>query len=443
MKLAYFTSRYPAISHTFIMREIMALRERGITVETISQRSPGADDLLTPADRREYENTRYILPPSWGRMLAAHGRTLFTHPLRYFATLGFALTTRPGGFRDLLWHLFYFLEAVQLWDELRSRGVGHVHVHFIGPCATVAMIASRLGTLTYSITVHGPIVFYDVSKNLIAPKIERAAFAICISDFARAQVAAHVATKHWSKLHIAHCGVDTTRFRPDASRAAGSTPAGLGSTESAASDIPNRRREVLCVARLAPVKGVGVLIEAIARLADEIPALHCTLVGDGPERAQLERLAADLGVKDLITFAGATGQDDILAYYQQADVFALPSFAEGVPVVLMEAMATGVPAIATAVGGIGELIEHGVSGLIVPPGNVALLSGALRRVLTDDGLHARLAEGGRRKVVAEFEISDIGRQIAALFAAKLGGTPAGETAAPAPAPQREVHAPGA
>lgn len=428
MKLAYFTSRYPGISHTFIMREIMALRARGMTVETFSQRSPGADDLLTDDDRREHAATQYILPPRWGRLAAAHVRTFFTRPLRYLKALAFALFVRPGGVRELLWHKFYFLEAVQLWDELRRRGVGHVHVHFIGPCATVAMIASRLGDLTYSITVHGPIVFYDVGKNLIAEKIERAAFAICISDFARAQVAAHVATRHWEKLFIAHCGVDTARFRPDERRAATASTGG--------------RRHVLCVARLAPVKGVGVLIEAIARLAAEMPDIHCTLVGDGPERAALAQLARDLGVDRHITFAGATGQDAILRYYQQADVFALPSFAEGVPVVLMEAMATGVPAIATAVGGIGELIEHGTSGLIVPPGNVPLLTGALRRVLTDGDLHARLAEGGRRKVVAEFEISEIGAQIAALFARRLGGEHAAADADAAD-PSRRAHAHGA
>jgi len=420
MKLAYFTSRYPAISHTFIMREIMALRDRGIEVVTISQRTSAANEFLSEADRRERERTCYILPPRWGRLIAAHLSTMFTRPLRYFGALGFALRVRPGGLRALLWHFFYFLEAVQLWDELRRRGVRHVHVHFAGPCATVAMIASRISDLTYSITMHGSAEFFEVERNLLARKVERAEFVICISDFTRAQLAAQVDPRHWEKLHIIHCGVDATRYRRD-----------VGDT-----DAPYR---VLCVARLVPAKGISLLIEAIARLVDDVPTIRFTLIGDGPDRSRLEALARDLGVAERIRFAGSVGQDDILPYYAQADAFVLPSFAEGVPVVLMEAMAMGVPAIGTAVGGTSELIEHEVSGLLVPPGNAAALTAALRRALLDQGLRARLIDGGRRKVVAEFEMSEIGAQVVSLFAAKLGGSAVPAVSRPQPEGAK-VHA---
>lgn len=403
MKVAYFTSRYPAISHTFIMREILALRARGIEVVTISQRAADQREILAEADRRERDATSYILPPRWGRLFAAHLRALLTRPLRYISALVFSQRVRPGGLRAMVWHFFYFVEAVQLADEMRRRNVRHVHVHFAGPCATVAMIAERLGDLTYSMTVHGPIVFFDVGANLLREKVERAAFIICISDFARSQLAAHVDPRHWSKMHIIHCGVDTTRYHCDTPRP--------------------RSCHLLSVGRLVPVKNASALIEAVARLADEFPDIRCTLVGDGPERARFERLAADLGVADRVTFAGAVGQDDILDYYRAADVFVLPSFAEGVPVVYMEAMAMGLPTIGTAVGGTTELIEHGESGLIVPPGNLDKLVEALRRVLSDDALCARLSAGGRRKVVAEFEISRIGAQVADLFARQLGGAP--------------------
>jgi glycosyltransferase involved in cell wall biosynthesis len=325
----------------------------------------------------------------------------------------------------MLWHLVYLVEAVQLWDELRVRSVRHVHVHFAGPSATVAMIASRLGELSYSMTVHGPIVFFDVEANQLREKVEHARFVFCISHFARAQLAAHVDPVHWPKLHIVHCGVDTARFRFDRLRPAGGRP-----------------HRIVTVGRLTPVKNMAMLVEAVARLVDDVPDICCTIVGDGPERDRCAQFAVRLGVAERVHFAGAVGQDDILEYYRDADVFVLPSFAEGVPVVYMEAMAMGLPTIGTAVGGTSELIQHGVSGLVVPPGDLDALVDALRRVLTDEALYARLSEGGRRKVVAEFDIADIGTQVASLFARELGeldatSAPAGELEA------AKVHAHGA
>lgn len=402
MKLAYFTSRYPAISHTFIMREILALRARGIEVETISQRTPADDEILSHDDRAERARTFYILPPKWGRLLSAHLRVLFTRPLRYIATLWFAQTTRPPGARVVLWHLFYFVESVLLWDELRRRQAGHVHVHFAGPSATLVMIASRLGELTYSMTVHGSTVFFDVQKAVLRQKVEHARFVFCISEFTRAQVAAQVAPEYWQKLRVVHCGVDTDNHRP--------------SGESASRTSIN----VLCVTRLVPAKGVSLLIEAVARLQKELPELRCTLVGDGPDRDRLERLAIARGVADRIEFVGAVGQDHIQRYYHEADVFALPSFAEGVPVVLMEAMAHGVPVVGTAVGGVSELIEPDVTGLLVPAGDVSALTSALRRLCSDQDLRSALIANGRRKVVHEFNIADIAAQVGELFAELLG-----------------------
>jgi hypothetical protein len=160
--IAYLTSVYPAVSHTFIMREVLALRREGIEVATFSVRRPDDDQLLTPRDRSEAQQTTYLCPVRWGSLIRAHAATLVHAPVGYLRALLFVLTVRPAGLKSLLWHLFYFGEAVLLRDELRRRGIRHVHVHFGMACASVAMIASVIGELTYSLTLHGPVLFYHV-----------------------------------------------------------------------------------------------------------------------------------------------------------------------------------------------------------------------------------------------------------------------------------------
>lgn len=408
MKVAYLVSAYPAVSHTFVMREIMALREQGIQVDTFSVRTPSPDGVLSAADRRERESTCYILPPRWGRMLAAHVHTAVSRPLRYLGALWFALVNRPAGLKAMLWHMFYFCESVFLFHELRLRGVSHLHVHFAMACATTAMIASRLGGITYSLTIHGPTVFFDVHRFLLREKVERAAFVFCISDFCRSQVMSHISPEHWHKLHIVHCGVDGEVYRPERARG-----------------IASGGPHLLCVGRLVPEKAQEILLRAVACLRHDFQTLLCTLVGDGPDRSRLEALSRELGIEDRVRLPGAIGQDDIQTYYDQADVFVLPSFAEGLPVVLMEAMAKELPAISTRIAGISELIEDGATGLRVPPGNCAALVGAIRDVLANAELRERLARNGRRKVLAEFEMNDIGRRAAAIFRTHLNAAPVG------------------
>ncbi len=411
-EIAYLTSCYPAVSHTFIQREILAVRAAGVTVHTLSIRRPAADDPRSQVDRAELEATYYVLPPRWGRLLAAHARTIITRPLRYVAALGFALAKRPPGLRALLWQLFYFVEAVCVWHELRRRGVRHVHVHFAMACASVAMIANRLGDLTYSMTVHGPAVFYEACHYRLRDKVKRAAMVACISDFCRSQVMSFADPADWHKLQVVHCGVDPTDYtpRPEA------PPAEPG------------RLHLLNVARLSPVKGHDVLLQAIADLRDRDCDVTCTIIGDGPERARLERRSRDLGVDSRVQFTGVVDQDRIQTHYDQADVFVLPSFAEGVPVVLMEAMAKGLPVITTRVMGIPELVDDGVSGLLVPPGRSDRLVEAIRTLAHDVETRKRMGREGRDRVCREYDVRQSGTQLVDLFARMaVSADPAGST----------------
>jgi colanic acid/amylovoran biosynthesis glycosyltransferase len=409
MKIAYITSLYPSLSHSFILREVLGLREQGVDVRTISIRRTPPHDLLAAHDRTEAESTHVLLPPSRAVLARAVGRAFVTRPGALAGMVGNALRIVVGrGPRAALWQLFYVAEAILLWDWCRANDVRHIHAHFANVGSDVAMLTARLGGTergwTWSFTMHGSTEFFDIGEHQLARKTQDARFVACISDFCRSQLMKIVPYQHWEKLEIVHCGVDPTAYgRIDRDRA---------------SDAP---LAVLCVTRLAPGKGLELLIEAVAQMNRSGVASTLTLVGDGQERRGLEGIAADLGVDERVTFVGAVGQDDIMQHYAAADVFCLPSFAEGVPVVLMEAMATGLPVVSTLIAGIGELVEQGESGLLVRPGRVDLLVDALSG-MTDPQTRRAMGEKGRERVVASYDIREQAAALAGVFAARVGAS---------------------
>lgn len=389
--VAYITDQYPATSHTFVQREVLALRARDVDVRTFSIHRAGREHVLSRVDRQEFETTYALLPPRLGHLLAAHLTALLRHPRAYVATLADALRMPGRSPRVRLWQLFYLGEAILLWWRCRRLGVRHVHAHFASPGADVAHYYARFarrahsGAAGWSFSAHG-VDISNTDESTLAAKVRDADFVVCVSDYGRSQLMTLVDEEHWEKIHVVRCGVDLNAFGSN----------GRVSRNDAA--------EVLAVGRLVSVKGHGVLLAAIARVAESGASVTATIVGDGPRRAALEQLARQLGIGDLVRFAGSVGQDDIARYYEQADVFCLPSFSEGLPVVLLEAMAAGVPVVASRIAGIPELIEDGRSGLLVPPGRADLLADALRSLLVDPGRRAELAAEGRRRVGAEFDV---------------------------------------
>jgi colanic acid/amylovoran biosynthesis glycosyltransferase len=383
--VAYLVGNYPTVSHTFIAREVDGLRARGLDVQTFSIRRTPPEQLLTDADRRAAAETSVILPPPPGELLGAHLRALVRRPGRYLATLALALHLSAGGVRNGLWQLFYFAEAILLADRLRRRGIGHVHAHFANVATAVALLAAHHSDgLTWSFTMHGPSEFDDVTRYALAEKVRRAAFVACIGDYCRSQLMKLVEPAQWRKLEIVHCGVDPRDFAP----AERGGRAGL---------------QVLCVGRLVPDKGQSILLEALAELRRRDVALSATFAGDGPDRGALEAQASRLGVD--VEFTGAVGQGRIRELYAAADVFCLPSFAEGVPVVLMEAMATGLPVVTTRIMGIPELVEDGVAGVLVAPGRSGELADALEALAGDPTRREAMGRAGRAKVVSEYDIA--------------------------------------
>jgi len=394
VKVAYLCNRYPAISNTFILREVRALRRLGVEVHTLTVRRPAREHLLAAADREEDARTWAVLPAGPGRLLAAHRAALAHDPRRYLATLRLAWRLSAPGARAHLWQLFYFAEAALVWAECRRRGVRHLHAHFTDVASDDALLAAHLGGWSWSFTVHGPVELANVARHRLAEKAARADAVVCVSDFCRSQLMTLVAEERWSRLRLVRCGVDPGAFAPN-----GGPPPG------------RRELELLCVGRLVAVKGHVVLLDALAELRARGVPLRATLVGDGPERAALTAHAVRLGLGHAVAFAGAVGQDAIRAHYARADVVCMPSFAEGLPVVLMEAMAMAIPVVATWIAGVPELVRDGHSGLLVAPGRPDELAGAIERLARDPELRRRLGRAGRERVLEEF---DVGRSVRVL-----------------------------
>ena len=403
-RLAYLLGRYPAISNLFIQREVRALRGDGMEIETISVRPPLRDHLISPVDREEAERTYKILPPRPLDLLRAHVAALTGSPGAYLLTLLAALGGGPPGLRGPLWQLFYFGEAMLAWHLCERKGLRHLHAHFGNVAPDVAMLVAHFGrrhdgpgSWSWSFTMHGPDEFWDVSRHRLARKVASADLVVCISHFARSQLMAISDERHWGKLRVVHCGIDPGEFQPEGG---GGADGGLS---------------VLCVGRLIKLKGQAILLRAVAEAARSRPDIEVTFVGYGEARAELERLARELGIEERVTFAGAAGSHQLRDLYARADVFCLPSFGEGVPIVLMEAMAMRLPVVTTHIAGIPELVEHDVNGLLLPPGRVDALAAALTRLAADPQLRARMGEAGRRRVEAEFESGACARELRELL----------------------------
>lgn len=405
MSLLYFTSEYPAFSHTFILREIQALRADGFIVHTAAIRRPADIAAMTDEDKEEYARTAYLRDDLLRRGIAIYAGQCLRMPLAALGMLARAVRWFAlNGPRRPIKALAYLLEASLLLHLMRRRGLRHVHTHFGNAAANAAMLAAGTGLVEFSISAHGPDIFFDVQENLLPLKARRAAFVRCISHFCASQFMRILPPALWDKLHIVRCGVDPARFAP----AARHSPL-RGSAES---------MRLLCLGRICPAKAQPLLLRAAARLLAEGRSLHLTFAGGGDIDA-LQKEAAALGVAAHVTFTGAVDADTARALYDQADIFVLPSVAEGVPVALMEAMSKQLPCVATSIAGIPELITHGCNGLLATPGDIESLTDSLRRLMTDASLRSRLGEAGRTTVLKSYDLTRNGAAMSRLLRERL------------------------
>jgi colanic acid/amylovoran biosynthesis glycosyltransferase len=399
LKIAYFINQYPQVSHSFIRREILALERRGFAVHRIALRDP--DPSFPDADdRSEWTKTRYILKHGvWGLLLPTLRVALQT-PGRFASAVALAvkLAMRSGG--RLPYHLIYVAEACAMLSMLRKSGVQHIHAHFGTNSAEVAMLASVLGEIPYSFTVHGPEEFS--APMGLDEKIRRAKFVVAISSFGRSQLFLRSPFEDWEKIKVVHCGLEPGFH-------AGIVPDTV--------DAPR----FVCVGRLCEAKGQLLLIQAVAHLAAEGVVVNVVLAGDGPMRAQIESAIVRYGLSEHVRITGWISSADVRREILGARALILPTFAEGLPVVIMEAMALSRPILSTYVAGIPELVVSGESGWLFAAGSIQELAAAMQDCLGRSTADMqRMGASARERVILRHSIDVEAGKLAALF--ELGKT---------------------
>ena len=387
MPIGYLVSLYPASSHTFIRREVNALRAHGVDVRTFSVRTPRVAERTAKEDAESFAQTSYLLPMAPMRLVRAHLEMLLRNPIRYARTFHLALQHRVPGVRAFVWAIIHFAESMVLVRDLERQGITHLHNHFANSGATVGFLATRHLGMSWSLTLHGNSETDYPAGNLLPEKLAVADFVACVTHYGRAQAFRMISPELWHKLLIVRCGLDLRALPPAARRERPSSG--------------NVR--LVCVARLVPEKGHVGLLQAFAKA--NVEAAELILVGDGSERARIEATIAELGLSDRVQVRGRLPEFETLEEIAKSDVLVLSSFVEGLPVVLMEALALSLPVVAPWVAGIPELVEHDVNGLMFAPAHWDELAECLRRILSDAALRERLAGPGRAKIEREFEIS--------------------------------------
>jgi colanic acid/amylovoran biosynthesis glycosyltransferase len=395
MKIAYLVNQYPAISHSFIRREITALEKLGIKVERFSIRS--TSELVDQADQSELTKTRFILKAGIKSLLSSLLLTAITRPMHFWSTLRLTFKIGWGQDRGLLIHLAYLAEACLLLRWTKDADIDHIHAHFAFNPTAVAMLCHSLGGPTYSFTVHGPESIDRAIILALGEKIKRATFVAAISSYCQSQLYRWCDRADWSKIHIIHCGLDEPFL------AQVPTP------------IP-QNSSFVCVARLGEQKGHFVLLAAARQLASEGRQFKLTLVGDGPLRPQVEAMIVQYGLQQHVKLTGWLSNAAVRQQILAAQIMVLPSFAEGLPVVIMEALALGRPVISTYIAGIPELLENNLCGWLVPSGSVEALASIMRHALELPPQELeQMSQVGRERVRQQHNVTLEAQKLAIFF----------------------------
>lgn len=400
MTIAYLVNQYPKVSHSFIRREIVGVEAMGIRVARFSIRSLESE-LVDEVDKLEQELTQVVLGIGKVGLLLALIRVAITRPVRFLSAFWLMLQVGRHSERGILRHFAYLAEACVLLRWFSDAGIAHVHAHFGTNSTTVAMLCHVLGGPPYSFTVHGPEEFDKVQTISLTEKINRAAFVVAVSSFGKSQLYRWCEREHWAKIHVVHCGVDKLFLKQP------HVP------------IPDQPR-LVCVGRLCEQKGQLLLIEAASRLATEGLPFKLVLVGDGPLRPQIETLIAQNGLQEHVEITGWASNSEVQQQILASRAMVLPSFAEGLPVVIMEALALERPVISTYVAGIPELVEPGTCGWLVPPGSVEALTAAMRTalLLPVEKLE-QMGRLGAERVALEHDAEQEASKLAALFPSNI------------------------
>ncbi|MES2831780.1 MAG: glycosyltransferase [Pseudomonadota bacterium] len=405
MKIAYLVSQYPKVSHSFIRREILALEALGFDILRISIRG-WEQTLVDPVDQQERAHTRYVLGGGLMKSFVAGARTLVRRPGKFAAALKLAIKSGIRSDRPLPYHLIYLAEACLVAEWLEEFGAVHLHAHFGANGAEVAMLSHIVGGPSYSFTVHGPEEFDKPEFLGLREKIRRAAFVVAITSFCRSQLYRWADYGDWKKVAIVHCGIE---------------PAFHQAPATALPTVPT----LVCVGRLCEQKGQLLLVRAVERLVRKGQSLSLVLAGDGEMRGDIEQLIAELNLSNTIRITGWISSDQVRDEIVAARALVLPSFAEGLPVVVMEAMSLYRPVLTTFIAGIPELVIDKENGWLIPAGDIDALVVAMQTILeTPDAQLQAMGAAAHRRVLARHSIDIEAAKLATLFRGAVQGNAA-------------------
>ncbi len=362
MKIAYITSIYPRATDTFVRTEVEILRQNGFDVHTFSARKTPDQHTKLEVLRNEINNTTYLLDGNTLKLLVATVVYFFRSPGKWFETLKMSWRSGKQGFKNRIRQIAYFLEACYFAQQLEAKKIDHIHNHTPMNSGVISMLASNLTEIPFSMTVHGPGIFFEPNNWGLGDMINRTSFTACITDFCRSQCMIFAPPECWDRLKIVHCGLKRdfldTPFTP----------------------LPDKHRFV-CIGRFCPEKGQVQVVEATKVLRDEGHNFEVVLVGDGDLRPQIEEKIEEYQLQDHVTLTGWMDSSEVREEILKSRALLMPSFAEGLPVTIMESLSLCRPVITTRIAGIPELVREGESGWITTAGSASELHEAMREAL--------------------------------------------------------------
>lgn len=385
MRVGYLVSEYPARSHTFIRREIEQLENCGVTVCRYSQRKMSRAAALSNHDRDEIQATSSFFPLHFMAILTAHCKALFLNPVRYVATFFWLFSKRPPGSQGFVYVLVYFVQGIYFSARMRSDKISQLHIHFVNSGVYVGAVAANFLQIPWSASVHGRSDFDYPGVHALVWVMREGTFLRCISQFGAAQAMRQTAPENWSKIIVAYCGLPDEIVNHEFSKS-----------------VATLKKTILSVGRLSPEKGQALLLDMAVALKSKGYGFELLLLGDGPDRQQLELAAAQKGVADVCQFRGAVDEQTVLQEMASADIFVCPSLMEGLPQVLMEAMVVDLPTVSPYLSGIPELIDNERTGLLFPVGDWHKMTSAVEQLLSDERLRIDICSNARNKVNTEF-----------------------------------------
>jgi glycosyltransferase involved in cell wall biosynthesis len=391
MIIGHLDKMFPLLTATFVYREIQALQAKGINIQTFSIWKPKLCDLSNEA-KNFLDNTFYIFPINWIRFFLTHITYFTNRPRIYISVLWEYVFKNQKKIKSAIRTFFHFCEAVYLAKEIESKNIKHLHSHFANNSTTIAMIISKLIGISFSFTAHANDIFAD--QILLKKKIYSAKFIITISNFNK-KFLNRIIPQHntSSKIHIVRCGIDTLKFSASKVCAVKHKPI------------------ILSIGRLVEKKGYPYLIKACKILVDKNIDFQCIIIGDGPQKNYLKKLIGVNHLSKFVTLVGVIFQEKIINFLNKTDIFVLPCIQsadndmDGIPVVLMEAMAMKIPVISTHISGIPELIKNMETGLLVPPKNEKALAEGIKFLKENIDLRKKLGDAGRKWVIENYEIT--------------------------------------